>query len=205
MRLTGRTARRLAAASVVASLAFSASNRPIAAAAPSHDQDPALARVADNPAIRAGSPLIRRVLAEGIARSPTFAGLVEDLAQTDVIVFVEPAIRLPHGAGGCLTLLSKTTWYRYVQIQMDLQLARLQAIAMLGHELQHAVEVADHPEVVDQLSLQAMYLQIGERRENTWRGHDLFDSAGAIAAGQKILRELTDAPALAGIQDPPRP
>ena len=157
------------------------------------------ARLAGNPAVRTGSPRVARALEDGAARSPTFAGLLRQLADTDVIVFIEPAVRLPSGASGCLTFVAKTPSWRYMQILLDVQLARPQAIAIVGHELQHALEVASDPRVIDETTLGAMYLRIG-RRADQWRGHEVFDSAQAIAAGRTILRELDDTSS-AGWQD----
>jgi hypothetical protein len=60
-------------------------------------------------------------------------------------------------------------------------------IAILAHELQHAVEVADAPSTTDQVGMVRLYQRIGPR--NAGDQAHCFDSAAAIATGQLIQRE----------------
>jgi hypothetical protein len=62
-------------------------------------------------------------------------------------------------------------------------------VAILGHELQHAVEVANAPWVVDEASLAEEYRRIGFPSH---ADHGMsFESRAAIDAGQRVLRDLT--------------
>jgi hypothetical protein len=63
---------------------------------------------------------------------------------------------------------------------------------MIGHELRHALEIANHPEVVDNLSLSAMYKRYGRQVTDG----DMYDSVEAVAAGRTILQELLNPVAL---------
>ena len=51
---------------------------------------------------------------------------------------------------------------RYVRIQIVNHLSPEDTIALIGHELRHALEVAAAPEVRDQKGLMELYQRIGE-------------------------------------------
>ena len=52
----------------------------------------------------------------------------------------------------------------YLRISMRLQTDRRAMTVLLAHELHHAIEVASHPEVVNQKSMATLYNQIGQRQ-----------------------------------------
>jgi hypothetical protein len=62
---------------------------------------------------------------------------------------------------------------------------RRQQIAFLAHELRHAVEVAQAPDVRDVAGLLHLYERIGY---SLGGGH--FETASAVAAENEALREL---------------
>jgi hypothetical protein len=88
--------------------------------------------------------------------------------------------------------MSATPACRFVRIRYDIHLSDPRAIAMIGHELRHAVEIANHPEVVDNLSLSAMYKRYGKQVSEG----EVYDSVEAIAVGRTILQELLNPAAL---------
>jgi hypothetical protein len=59
---------------------------------------------------------------------------------------------------------------------------------LLGHELQHVVEIANEPSVVDERSLAAFYRRIGFKAAES--EVDRFESQRAIDAGQRIMRKI---------------
>ena len=61
-------------------------------------------------------------------------------------------------------------------------------IAQIGHELQHAVEIAGNSDVNDASTLSVLYERIGERRGSP---SDIrYETEAAIQAGQRVLREI---------------
>ena len=82
------------------------------------------------------------ILAEGMTRSRTFAALVTSLNRSDVIVYVETVMTLPKDTMGRLTMLPLAGEFRYLRVQIRQDLTRREAIALIGHELQHAREIA---------------------------------------------------------------
>ena len=114
--------------------------------------------------------------------------LVERLEQTDVVVYLQCA-RLRGGIDGQLTFVSAAGGLRYVIVQIGWQLPAQRRIATIGHELQHALEVAAHPAIVDQPSMKEAYGRIGFARERISHG-TAFDTAAAVHAGEQVWKEL---------------
>jgi hypothetical protein len=90
---------------------------------------------------------------------------------------------------GRLTLLGAGGERRYVKVRIACMLTVAQQIAALGHELRHAVEIADAPSVVDNASLAAEYRRVGFASSVTRRG-DGFESRAAIDAARQVWAEL---------------
>ena len=95
--------------------------------------------------IRSVSGSIVTIIDQGYERSATFGRLIDTLEQSPVLVYIEPgrcpAIRRQR-LNGCLVDLGTTGGARHVRITVDVQLPTDLLIATVGHELQHAVEVA---------------------------------------------------------------
>src|SRR3954468_7401953 len=135
--------------------------------------------------IRAMHDSTRALLRRGFRESPSFAALVKRLQQSDVYVYIEQVDRLPGGLEGRLMMLPRAHEHRYVRIQLAMRGAPEDCIAVLGHELQHAVEVADAEDVFDEAGMNRLYQKIGIRG-----GEHLYDTAAAQQMGRTVRREL---------------
>jgi len=135
--------------------------------------------------VRSQDKSIRYLLKRGFNHSPTFAQLMARLETSDVIVYVEEVPRLPGALEGRMMMLPSTHGQRYVRIQIALRGAPDDSIAILGHELQHAIEVAQDTTVNDQDELAALYQRIGTRS-----GDRIYDTVAAQEVGRLVRREL---------------
>ena len=70
-------------------------------------------------------------------------------------------------------------------------------VGLLGHELQHAVEIADAPEAIDEQTLIGLYQRIGIGGAIR-NGIRSFDTAAALVAGQRVSREIPGGAVAAG-------
>jgi len=160
---------------------------------PPHVNRPLVARSAhelltaiDRP-VRTADAGIRQLLARGMARSPTFTGLVAALDLTDVIVYVEVNNRLPLNVAGRLLFgAGPAGGPRYLRIQVARDASKSAQIAAIAHELQHALEVAHAPEVRDEQGLERLYRRIGIRGAV----HGSYDTEAAQIAGRRVLMEI---------------
>jgi hypothetical protein len=142
------------------------------------------------PHIRTSDLRLRRLIEDGVRTSGTFRDLVDRLHRSDVVVFLDcdgPA----QPAGGRLVFVSVAGGYRYVQVRVTRLRSADQQLAIIGHELQHAVEIADAPQVVDAPSLAREYERIGFVNRYRSGGGTAFDSVAAVQAGYRVLREMS--------------
>jgi hypothetical protein len=135
--------------------------------------------------VRTQDRAIRMLLKRGFHRSATFARLMARLEHSDVLVYVEEVARLPDTLQGRMMMLPTAHGQRYVRIQIALRGSPDESVALLGHELQHAIEVAQESGVSDQAQLAALYQRIGTRG-----GPHIYDTVAAQETGRVIRREL---------------
>lgn len=124
--------------------------------------------------------------------SPTLQSLVDRLQRSDVIVHVESRRLKSANVGGMLQFVTQAAGYRYLRITIDIALSPERAAMLLGHELQHAVEVADEPSVKNGVSLEMLYLRIGHTCHTSVRPRRC-DTAAARDVGQRVLAEVRKA------------
>jgi len=138
-----------------------------------------------NARVRPMQTRVEMLLATGMDRSETFRQLVRRIERSDVIVYIEARHDLREGIGGSMRFLARSATDRFVRIQLNADYSDHTLIALLGHELQHAVEVAEHDEVRSPEDLRAFYRRAGVRT-----GPDSFDSNEARQAGYLVRDEM---------------
>ena len=140
--------------------------------------------------VRSTAQYMIALIREGYERSSTFRGLVDHLQQTNVIVSIQP---LPCAGGrirSCLVGVKGSSRDRHIWIKVDPQhTIRDRLIATVAHELQHAVEIAEHPDVMDASSVVRLYrtIAVGECARGL---SEECETARALAAEQNVLAEL---------------
>ena len=136
--------------------------------------------------VRGVGPTVAALLERGARRSYTFARLLDAIERSDVIVYVEAVETLPTTVAGRLMFASSAHGQRYLRIQVAPFGPTEDMISTLGHELQHAIEVADSPEVHDEKALVELYKRIGHYAGG--KGH--FDTVAAREAGKTVRTEI---------------
>lgn len=136
--------------------------------------------------VRAVDKRITHAIADGLRRSSTFTGLVLALNRSDVIVYIETAPGLPASIAGRMLIVAGPSNQRYLRIQIAGRIRGNELIALLAHELQHALEVAESPAVRDEPSLIALYEAIGSPGSATHR----YDTIAAQDTGRRVRLEL---------------
>lgn len=126
-----------------------------------------------------------RALAEGIAHSPTFRQLVERIEGSHVIVYIDLRPDMPSQRGGALRFLARSATDCFVKVQLNRAFTGRTLVALLGHELQHAVEVAEAGDIASAGDLRTLYRRVGERT-----GIDQFDTLAARRVGYTVRQEL---------------
>lgn len=125
-------------------------------------------------------------LQQGVCRSATFRELVANLTRSDVIVYVQPRFLSSQSLAGGLQFVSVTPTARILRIVINLKVLgtdRSGAIATLGHELRHALEVSNAPEIRSVETFNEYY-----RRHQV--DADRYDTAAARHTERYIRAEL---------------
>jgi hypothetical protein len=138
------------------------------------------------PHVRVRHSALEPFLREAVERSATTRAMVATLDASDVLVYLEllPGLRDSLPAG--LAYAGSGGRFRYLRISLNPSNTGAEMIAMIGHELQHAVEIATAPDVRSTRDLERFYKRIGleGRHGETW------DTEAARVAGRVVAREV---------------
>jgi len=115
--------------------------------------------------------------------SETVRRLAETLEASDVFVQIET--RLQENNRGRLRLMSGSSVCRWVRVTVRIPGRRPALLAVLAHELQHAVEIARAPDARNIESVEALFQRIGFRRDGPQ-----FETEAALAIEEQVRREL---------------
>jgi hypothetical protein len=144
-----------------------------------------------DPHVRILDARVRALVESATGLSPTLRQLIERLEHSDVVAYVRCDMETSSTASGHLAFVGATAGLRYVMIQVRHLGSKQAQAALIGHELRHAVEVADAPKVIDVASFDAEYARIGftstRYAEHTLRSYETMD---AVRAGEQIRNEL---------------
>jgi hypothetical protein len=132
---------------------------------------------------------LTQALVDGHARSATLRRLLDSIGTSRAIVYVRRGFSRDPWCSGFTTWLSRSGDWRFLLIVVSPRLSGDRLIALLAHELQHAVEIAEDPAIVDARSL-ADYYELHGIDRGTASGTRAFDSHDAQVAGRTVLREL---------------
>jgi hypothetical protein len=137
--------------------------------------------------VRAPDDRVRALLNYGFHRSRTFADLLVQLNRSDVIVYIEAVMTLPKETMGRITIVPRSGFARYLRMQIRADLTRREAIALIAHEMRHALEIAAEPEARDANGLIKLYERIGHASG----GMHSYDTTAAQDVGRKVMSEIT--------------
>ena len=104
---------------------------------------------------------IEEVASIAYTQSAVFRALVAVLESSDVVVYVDRGRCMRGAVRSCLHIMTSRGGVRYLRVTLDPQRSLLVVVAQLAHELHHATEVANRPEVVDDKTLNSLYGEIG--------------------------------------------
>jgi hypothetical protein len=117
-------------------------------------------------------------------RSALVRDMVSELEASNVIVHIESSRLLPSGVGGTTRFVTSQGGYRYLRISLSIWLPPSDRVAILGHELQHAVELA-RSNVTDRDGVRRLLHAEGY----LVRGDDFFETREALRVEKRIRME----------------
>ena len=134
--------------------------------------------------VRPISDTSRSILIGAMKRSPTVIRLVSELQQLDVIVYIELGLE-PMPTVGTTSILTTAGATRMLRIVVSSRLDPRRRMEVLGHELQHALEIARADGVTNDVTLHALYRRIGYQISSS--SYETDDAKGVESQVRKEL------------------
>jgi hypothetical protein len=129
---------------------------------------------------------VRALIREGLARSATLRALDNALRTTDVVVYVQPSV-MRSGLGGYVPhRVAATAAARYVLVVISPEGSTARRISVIGHELQHALEIATTPQVGRTQTAAELFDRIGFRSHNP---RNAFETMEALFVERAVRHE----------------
>lgn len=110
--------------------------------------------------VRPQSPRADALLQDAARRSATVAGLLATIDASDVLVFLD-VVSDPAALAGRTAILGVTEQARLLHVTLSGHEPPDRLVELLGHELQHVVEIAQTPEVRDPFTLARAFERLG--------------------------------------------
>jgi hypothetical protein len=146
--------------------------------------------------IRPLSAFAQQTLADGVRRSPTFAALVQSIASRgtgQAIVYIDAEVDAALPTAETM-LMSSAGSTRFVRIVLNPALTFDRRVELLGHELQHAMEIIEDPTVRDGESFRRRFRDIGREAVGSTARLKAFETEAARGVSVAIRRELAAPP-----------
>jgi hypothetical protein len=151
---------------------------------------PAIAQEAGPPSPHVrGEAGMQRIVDGAAQRSSAIREWIDRLEESDVTVYVRARVFTQLDLDGRIGLLSVAGGHRFLLIELACGRSELSQMATLGHELFHAIEIAEEPSVVSAATLADLYSRIGTQTGD-YRGRRTFETEAAAAAGLHARRQL---------------
>lgn len=148
-----------------------------------------------SPHVRSTDARIVETLHEGYSRSDMFKTLVDQLNGTDTIVYVERGICSFGHFKACLPhAIAVAGDTRFIRIVVDPSENGAHEVALIAHELQHALEIARAPNIRAADDITALFRRIGRSPHCPLGTQDCYETDAALAAGDAVLREVLASP-----------
>ena len=145
----------------------------------------------ENDRVRCLDAESRQLLDMVRTQSPTLRGMLERLEKSDMITFIRMAPMFDR-LRATTRIVSAVGHTRFVLVSITTLAPEVDRVLLLGHELRHAVELADAPWVRDDAGMIEMYQRIGWRESAR-----AFETNAAVDAGRRVREEASLAARLA--------
>ena len=144
---------------------------------------PAVVFAGDKLTPRPLDPIAAETLERALASSELVRSLVSTLESSNLIVHIQSSRQLPSGIGGVTRFVVSRGGFRYVRITIAIDLPPAARTAILGHELQHACELAEST-AHDATTVRDLFTHAGHR------SGEYYETAAAIRVEKIIRMEL---------------
>jgi hypothetical protein len=135
--------------------------------------------------VRTSSITIAPLIRQATDHSQTFKNLVQEINASDGIVYLEDGT-CGHGMRSCFVNVTKAGPNRMLWVIVDARGVDCDVMGLIGHELQHTLEVLRDPRVTD---FSTMYMFYSQEADNPARS-DPFETIEAERVGETVRAEV---------------
>jgi hypothetical protein len=141
-----------------------------------------------SPHVRSDDPALVQVIQEGVARSQTFRAIVDQIDRLPGLVYlVSSRCGAKSMLRACLDHNVRARGdYRFLRVNITPNESGSRLIALVAHELQHAVEVLSDDSATSQDGVTGLYERIARKRTRA----GVFETDAALATQTAVMREL---------------
>lgn len=136
------------------------------------------------PHVRSTNASIVALISLASQQSKTFRTLVETIAASNGIVYVERG-HCRYGERACLVSVTTSGTYRMLRVLVETRQVDPDLMASIGHELRHAIEVLSDRTVSNRVDLYFFYTEMGAAGAGR-----SFETRAAVEAGEAIRAEV---------------
>jgi hypothetical protein len=147
-------------------------------------------RMTDSPHMRPATEASAAFVANAGTRSQDVRDLTKTLEQSNVVAYVHLAPTQPGQPTSCLRFAGRSAYQRFVVITIGSDLPADRQVALLGHELQHAAEIAGVSWVSNPSDLDKLMALIGWRDASRVGG---YETSAALGVERHVARALANA------------
>lgn len=124
---------------------------------------------------------------EGCGGSATFRGLVRRIEELQGFVYVTSTVKLPAATEGLLLHRIQLTpdGSRCLWIVVKRDRRSVYRVGVLGHELQHALEVLENPDIRSSDDIERLF-----RRQRPANDGQTYETDAALGVGDRVVSEL---------------
>lgn len=144
---------------------------------------------AESPRVRILDPHWRVLIDAGCGESATLRRLFSELEGSDTIVHIVKAPPDERRSAAALQFVVSSGGMRFLRIRVAAGLPDRVTLSLVGHELQHALEVAREPSVIDQDTFVQFYRRVGIAIEDR-HAHPSYDTVEAREVQRRVASEL---------------
>jgi hypothetical protein len=142
------------------------------------------------PRVRPETPQAAELLEDLRQRSPTARNLALTLEGSDIVVYIRHRVFAGSTLNGRIGFVRSDMPTRFLIIEIGCPRSRLEQLVTLGHELQHAAEIAADPSVADPRAMARYFERIGVRTRIAAAADATFETAAAQTVETRVRQEL---------------
>ena len=141
----------------------------------------------DAPRVRGLGDAATALVTDAQQQSATVRDLVAKLDGTDIVVYVNVTPLPKNGPEAAIGFVGASKVERFVLVRVSNDASRARQLELLGHELQHATEIAAAAWVTSDAGVSSLLAAVGWRDAGASRG---YETAAATRIQQKVHQEV---------------